>query len=283
MSDANGWTDDDYRTLIQESIKGSFRPEDALCVMACESGLAVKPRSGPFAVYIDPVSKKKGAKGLTQIMPATLLTLGFKAGDPDYDAAGGDYNLVPVARQIVWAGKYFADWRKRYNLDSWNAPGDLYLCNFYPAHLPFKDQPDHVLYTAADKPVVYKQNPGFDHPQNGETWVDTAGLLLKRVGNEAYEDTPAGRKYKRKGYVNVDDVRIQARRGQSVGAYGVATKSLIAVRQARLNDCLPTLEPLVADGSLGPKTASAIKAFRYAAGLPLYGGFDPIVDSALFP
>lgn len=50
----------------------------------------------------------------------------------------------------------------------------------------------------------------------------------------------------------------------------------------RLNECLPTREPLATDGLIGPKTLSRVKEFRYAAGLPLNGGLDAVVDTALF-
>lgn len=258
--DANSWTDDDYRALIREANKGDFRPEDWLCVTASESGLAVRREyvdengkrvrgTGTFAQYEWKNKAGKlltGARGLNQMMPVTLANLGFKAGDPDFDACGGDYRELPVARQIVWSGKYFQDCRRWTHIKQWIAPGQLYMANFMPKYVD-KGR-EFVLATAPE--ANYEQNKGFDRD--------------------------------RKGYINVNDVYIQTSASLNTHVYHVGVASLNAVRQARLNECLPSREPLDEDGAVGGKTAAAIKAFRLAAGLSLQGAFDGPLDTALF-
>lgn len=274
--DQNNWSAEDYRTLLREANKGAFTPEHWCCVTACESGLAAAPNSGPYAR-----NKDAGARGLNQMMPSTLKNLGYIAGDPTYDASSGEYNDVPTSAQVQWSGKYFADWRKRYQLAAWDSPGDLYLCNFWPVALRHKDELDYVLFTADAKPTTYKQNPGFDRQQSDETWVDTKGLLVGRTSDK-YETTENGRRYKRKGFVNIQDVHLAIVRGLSLRAYRNACTSLNALRQEAVNAALPRREPLVCDGVVGPASRAAIKAFRYEAGLPLVGGFDAQTDMALF-
>lgn len=235
--DANGWQANDYRTLLLEANKGEFRPEHWLVVSLSESGLS--PRA---------FNKQGGAKGLTQMMPTTLKNLGWKKGDADFDATGGDYNVLPIEGQIRWSGKYFQDCRGWTKVRTWNSPGDLYLANFLPGLLSHKDDPTFVL--AATPTKNYEQNKGFD-----------------RDG---------------KGTITVADVRRQASACSTHQAYYNAVSSLNAVRQARLNECLSTRAPLDEDGAIGSKTADAIKLFRYSAGLSLQGAFDAALDIALF-
>jgi peptidoglycan hydrolase-like protein with peptidoglycan-binding domain len=257
--DANSWTEADYRALVREANKGDFRPEHWLCVTASESGLAIRREyvdingkrvrgSGTFAQFEWKNAAGKvltGARGLNQMMPKTLINLGFKAGDPDFDACKGDYRELSAARQIVWSGKYFQDCRRWTGVKEWNSPGQLYMANFMPAHVD--KGKEFVL--AADG-ANYEQNKGFDRNH--------------------------------KGYITVGDVYVQTLSSLNTHVYRVGVDSLNAVRQARLNECLPSREPLEEDGSVGSKTASAIKAFRSAAGLSLQGAFDAPLDMALF-
>lgn len=257
--DANGWTDDDYRALAREASRGHFRPEDWLCVSSNESGLVVRREavgadgkivrgSGTFAQFTNK-DGSAGARGLTQMMPATLKGLGFVPGDADFDSSRGDYRELSVQQQIVWSGKYF----KATGVRSWNSAGDLYLANFMPGRLAHKDDPDFKLAVAPSR--NYTDNIGFDRK-------DAEG--------------------KRKGYITVGDVGYAAAASFSSSPYKQAALSLNSVRQMRLNECLPTREPLATDGLIGPKTLSRVKEFRYAAGLPLNGGLDAVVDTALF-
>lgn len=268
--DANCWTEADYRTLIVQASTNAFRPEDLLCVMSQESGLI------PRADECDPATGKRtfkgtgtfaqfeykkngktvsGARGLTQMMPKTLLNLGFKAGDVDFDSVAGDYRQLSVSQQLVWAGKYFANIRAWKKVKSYTSPGDLYLSNFLPDELDHKDDPFYHLVDQFDSDgkenISYRQNIGFDD--------------------------------EKKGWIGVYNVAKHAARGQLSSVYHVAVTSLNYLRQYRLNDVLYQYAPLKLDGKVGPETLMAVKRFRYAASLPADGGFDGAVDGALFP
>lgn len=250
--DANGFLDSDYRALVRMANECNLRPEHWLAIASSESGLALHradpthKASGTFAQFVNP-NGKPGARGETQMMPTTLHNLGWLPGNADFDAAGGDYREVPVEGQIRWSGLYFKDCMRWAHVKSWNNPGDLYLANFLPGKLLYKDNPSYVL--AADPEDNYRYNKGFDDGKKG--WID------------------------------VQDVRNHAARGGLTSAYKVATQSLNAVRQARLNECLPVRGALEEDGIPGPATQDAIDAFRVAAGLPR-GGVDGVLDMGLF-
>jgi hypothetical protein len=226
------------------------------------------------------------------MMPDTLKNLGWHPGDADYDSVSGNYLELSVQDQVRWSGKYFADWRARQHLKSWLSPGDLYLANFYPAHLPHKDEPAHQLFDSTSHPTTYKQNPGFDFNDGSHpAWVDAENILGARVDIDGIHHGIDPRfqvideqfvYVHRKGWVEVLDIRRVALCGMSKPVYLTAVKSLNILRQQRLNECLPARPPLTADGNIGPKTLDAIRAFRAAAGIPLDGGFDAIVDEALF-
>lgn len=148
MIDANGWDRDDYVALIQSAAKGGFMPEHWLQFATCESGL--KPTAkNPYA----------DARGLWQAMGSTLKNLGWAAGDPDFEAAGGDFCKASIPVQIRWSGRYLEGWRARYKL-AWSRAGDMYLCNFTPAYLPHKDEPFFTLYDSTKDPQTYWVNRG---------------------------------------------------------------------------------------------------------------------------
>lgn len=274
--DANNWQRDDYHALIRAANAGAFRPQDWLCIATSESGLRAQREyvneqgkrvrgTGPFAQY-ENKNGRPGARGLTQMMPATLNNLGWRPGNPDYGAANGDYRELPIVGQIAWSARYLAEWRGRYKLKAWNSAGNLYLANFMPAHLPHKDNPDHVLARARWSP--YYQT----HPTGAEDIARSARIYDENSGFDA----------EKKGHIAVADVTRKANCAKEHPPYRVGCASLTAVRQLRLNECLPNRESLVIDGAVGPRTLGAVKAYRYAAGLPLIPALDDALDQALF-
>lgn len=232
--DENGWTAEDYRALIREAYSGQFEPEHFLLFATNESGLAVhrptptRRGSGTFAY------NPAGAHGLWQCMGFVLKNLGWKPGDPDFDATSGDFLELGVQGQVRWFGKYLADWRGRFHFGKVTDPGTLYLLNFAPARLPFQNIPDKVIFSK-DQGKVYSQNLGLDRPQPGHPNVNG-----------------------RKGYINVRDMTLAVQACLGHQAYKAGLRSLNKLAQAGLND---RGAALVVDGLWGPKSAEAFKAW----------------------
>jgi hypothetical protein len=104
-------------------------------------------------------------------MSNILKNLGWKPGNADYDAAGGDFRECSVSTQIRWSLKYLNEWRARYKFAEWKRPGDLYLCNFAPANLPHKDRPEHIIFHSKTHPQTHWVNRGLDNIQAGHATV----------------------------------------------------------------------------------------------------------------
>lgn len=197
--DSLGWTRDEYVTLINVACEGAFQPEHWLQFATVESVGLVKTRAcasyptgrGPFAC-----NPNGNAKGLWQAMPMILKNLGWKAGNSDYDAANGDFREAGVSTQIKWSGRYLAEWRARFGIVSWDRPGDLYLCNFAPAFLRYKNEPGKVIFDGRKTDVtgrptaearIYQVNRGLDFGRKGYICVgDMAQACVGATGNLAY-------------------------------------------------------------------------------------------------
>ncbi len=220
FSDKNNWQRSDYIALVHASILGKFDPLHWCQYITIESGLkASRPipllrnGSGPFAY-----NKSGGAAGLFQAMPDIQKALGFKPGAPDYEAAKGDFREVPIAGQITYSRKYLEEWRVRYRLPTWDRAGDMYLCNFWPAGLPHRAEPDYIIVNKAKLPKTYAVNAGLDRDK--------------------------------KGFINVLDMSLAANRALSMGAYQNAERALISLVQSALG-----VDP---DGIKGPITEKAL-------------------------
>lgn len=157
------WTQGDYLVLIDVSKACRFNPEDALAVMTYESGLHAGAQNSATL-----------ARGLNQMMPSTLRNLGYKPGDPDYNASDGNYTRVPIAGQIRWFGKYLDQWRKIAKIEKWENATQLYVCNFAPAHIPFATQPAHIIFSRDKHPKEYGGNKGLDRDRKG--WIAVGDL-----------------------------------------------------------------------------------------------------------
>jgi len=224
-----------------------------------ESGLrSVRPDpargirgSGPFAF-----NPNGPASGLFQALPFVQKNLGYVPGSPDYVASGGNFCEVPIAKQIEYSGKYLDGWRKQFKFPQWNSVGDMYVCNFLPAYLGHKDDPNYVLVDCHKSPLIYKVNMGLDNPNTGAP--------------NGYG--PPGRK----GYITVRDMAVAAGSQIGSGVHSTAVRSLNAVRQGALN------AGLVEDGLVGTLTKAAITGYQQAKGLPVTGVFDVATDLALF-
>lgn len=259
--DANGWSEEDYRTLVECALDGYFRAEHWLLFATIESGLNPKA-----------MSRYAPAKGLWQAMPFVLKNLGFVPGNADYGACGGEFRNLGISSQVQWSLKYLDAWRKQYKFRSWARPGDLYLCNFAPAFLPYKDLPSKVIFSYAKDPKTYWVNRGLDRPQKGyksqvfdppapynKDAYDKDGKLIRR------KDGP----YTGKGFINVADMSLVLVASAMTSQYRQALRSLNKLLQVGLNQLDLGQPKLVVDGDVGPKTNAALAKFWELKKFPL--------------
>lgn len=242
--DANGWTPDDYRTLIREAYGARYQPEDFLAFATNESGLVVSrgtgpkdPPKGPFAHNLS-----GDASGLWQAMPQILKNLGFPGTHADFREAG-------VSTQLKWFTKYVEDWRGRLHFGEFRTAGSLYLLNFAPAYLAHKDDPDFKI---------------FDSNKTKEfgSWRVNRGLDHEQIGHPRIPD-PTNPKIIRKGYINVRDLTITVDADRYAQVYKTAVSSLNKLAQAGLNAAGASL---VEDGAFGPLSTLAFKAWAQGKG-----------------
>lgn len=218
--DKNNWTKADYITLIRESVKGRFDPLHWCQYITIESGLKSRPASpllrgmGPYAF-----NKDGPASGLFQAIPLVQRNLGFVPGSADHIAAGGDFCKVPLSRQIQYSRAYLDGWRKFYALPSWGGAGEMYLCNFWPAGLKHRSEPEYVLVDGSKLKNTYKVNAGLDSGK--------------------------------KGWINVLDMTISANKALGYTVYLDAQKALVSIAQE--------LVGATPDGIQGPLTNAALK------------------------
>ncbi len=235
MTDAIGWTEGDYKQLVVTAHAGRFEPEHWLSFASNESGLSTHAKN-----------KDTGAAGLWQVMPKILQNLGWP---------GGDFTLISAAEQIRWSGKYLESWRLSFKLGRWRSGGELYLCNFAPAHLAASSNPQHVIFSYDTQPNTYWVNRGLDILQPGTA----VRVMLPPKGRQEPQ-------YRGKGYINVQDMTLHAKRAEGMQCYKTAVNSLNRLLQTCLN---ARGESLVVDGIVGPKTLASLKK---VTGSPLLDG-----------
>lgn len=145
-------------------------------------------------------------------------------GNPDFDAASGDFCQAPNDVQINWSLKYLEGWRKRFSFTGWNRAGDMYLCNFTPAYLPHKEQPDFTIFDSAKDPQTYWVNRGLDKLQGGQP-------ITIMPPTKYAKDPP----YVGKGKINVRDMELNAGGALSTSVFKQAVRSMNKLLQEGLN------------------------------------------------
>jgi hypothetical protein len=237
--DANGWTPEDYATLVREAYSARYQPEDFLAFATNESGL-VTTRTPPRGPYAHNLSGH--ASGLWQAMPEILHNLGFPGTHADFREVG-------IQTQLEWFSKYVEDWRGRFHFGEFRTGGALYLLNFAPAHLGHKDDPDFIIFDSrkAKEAATWRVNRGLDRPQAGHPEIPD----------------PVDPRIKRKGYINVRDLIVTVELCRGLQVYKTAVTSLNKMAQAGLNRAGANL---VEDGAIGPLSLAAFKA--WAQGKP---------------
>lgn len=175
--DAIGWHESDYDELLDASDAGAWAPEDFGACIAAESEFRCQSRNA------------SGARGLTQMMPATLASLGWQPGNAFHDMALGDFCRAPLFVQLDFAYRYFQGWRQRFRLTRWRTMAQLFLANFLPADLPYAQRPGFVLAEDQGRRArVWEANRTMDRNRNGAiTVAELEAFLLEATTGRARE------------------------------------------------------------------------------------------------
>ena len=152
-----------FDALARMGLRRGTNPEHYLVVWCAESGLdptAVNPRGG--------------ARGLNQMMPATLRGLGAPA----------DYEKLPGEAQLPWIERLIAD-GERLNGGPFQSAARYYHSNFYPATMSRGNSPSTVVVSrdARDpqEQAAYAANSGLDTDKDGQITLADLGALLARL------------------------------------------------------------------------------------------------------
>lgn len=191
------WTDDHFRSGLPmwcDTI--GCDPLHLLVVLATESRL--RPGTcAPFGARVE----EAVAVGLNQVTRVALQDLGWlpwSPPDPDnkssakhklheennskakvgYKELAKKFVAMDVAQQFTQVViPYFANVKKKYNVDSWNSAEKLYLANLAAGSLYLANDPKNVIYPAGSE--GYSGNTQFDvNPHDGKITVsDIAGVV----------------------------------------------------------------------------------------------------------
>jgi hypothetical protein len=266
--DAIGWHPSDYDLFLELARDGRFEAEDLAAVMATESELR----------HCSPNTAGSGARGLTSLMPDTLRGLGWRAGDPAHDAAGGDFCAAPVYVQLQYAAKYFAEWRSRFRLARWTSRTQMFLANFLPAELPHARDPQWVVAGQGKRELVVTQNTAMDRNRDGAINVAEVAAFV----DDAVRTRARARYLTALGGIALARARGGRREDDeppSSSPPGLREPSDIRGVQVALSALGYAPGPF--DGLRGQLTRTAVAAFQRNCGMAVDGVVGPVTWLAL--
>lgn len=254
--DANGWSAEDHEYAVHVAQTICAAPLKLYKVMNAESGLRTTAKHA------------SGAKGLNQMMPSTLKSLGWR---------GGDYCLASVRDQLDLAGRYFAYWRSRFSLPRWETTGQLYLANFMPARLPLSGDPDADLEASE---MIVKQNGILDRNKDGRILVKELSEFVE--AQWAPRGVVSGNAYV--GLMGLQQAlgAVPAEKADSTPKFLTGSASPPTGTTRQVQEALNKLgASLAVDGIYGAGTRKAVCAFQAAHGLRVDGLVGPVTWGVL--
>jgi hypothetical protein len=266
--DAIGWTPRDYDYFLDGCEAGRIPPQLLAEVIGAESEF----------VCNQPNRMGSGAEGLTQLMGDTRRNLGWRPGAAEYDQAGGDFCRASVHVQLMYAFRYFAEWRRRFGLARWDTRAQLYLANFLPAEIPYAADGTYLLAGQGKRMAVLRQNPGLDLNGDGKILVEEADAFVRKAAEGR------ARRPLQTALTGIDAARRRRKvpLEEPSEPSGLPTLRDVAdVRGVQRALAAHGFDPGPPDGIMGPRTRQALRAFQFARGLRADGWVGPYTLAAL--
>ena len=166
MSNTTSDIDDHFFDYLQEIADDVVcRPRDLMAVMFSESGVRHDAwNNNPQSL---PPEKRYNASGISQMMPATLVGLGFGGGHAAFRA-------LSATDQLTWVERYFRPHRGKLV-----SIGAIYTANFLPVYVDRAKDPSFVL-TAKNGVNGWAFSPNATFDTNGDLMI-TVGELESAV------------------------------------------------------------------------------------------------------
>jgi|GEM_PF-2597019 len=236
--------DDAFFPRLQEiADEVVARPRDLLSVWYSESGVRAAAHN-PHG----------HASGIFQVMPATLMGLGWSKG---HEA----YRKLTATEQLEWALRYYRAYR-----GSLVSIGAVYTATFLPVFVKRAGDPSFVL-CAQNGPLGWAYGPNAVFDKNKDFKI-TVGELEAAVARNCVGPRWAELVARLEGKWDGEDL-VEA---------GFDLRTTIGLQRAlsRLGH-----DPGPIDGIPGAKTAAAVLAFQKARGLVADGIYGPITRATL--
>ena len=146
-----------------------INPKDMLAIMYLESAL------DPNIIGHDSKGKQYTARGLTQLLPSSLKTVGWTGTSDEFGRLSGE-------EQLPYIERYF---RNIKHTGKFNSAAQLYIANLWPAALSdpavMQGDPDAVIIDSEKYPREYHDNKGLDVDKDGKIRY---GDLAKMMGSK---------------------------------------------------------------------------------------------------
>lgn len=152
-----------FEDLVRLGIRRGSPPHIFLSVWCVESGLL------PSAI-----NAHSGARGLNQMMPATLKALG----------APSDFEKLSAEEQLPWIERLIAS-LEHANGGPFTSAARYYHANFFPRTMHRGDKPDAVVVAQdavdPDERGAYEANRGLDANRDGLITLSDLADVLERT------------------------------------------------------------------------------------------------------
>ena len=223
---------------------------DLLKVLYVESGLRA-----------DAHNPSGNASGINQLMPQTLVNLGWTHG-------AAPFRRLTATEQLPWVRRYFRPHKGRLT-----SVGAIYTANFLPALLAYAGDPDYVLVAKGGQlGWAYASNAALDANGDYTITVRELELAVQRHAQGARWDELVARLEGR--FQASIDLRATAGIQRALTALGHGPGAVDGIVGPRTRAAVIDFQKkytLLTDGIVGPRTRAALKRELAAMGIGAMG------------